>query len=215
VWDTRDGTCGRVLSASGKAINAVAISADGTELVALCVDPYHDDDQPWAAIRVWDLGTGQGRLAHSIEDVEGQAVCLAFDGSLFARRAADGSVQIWDIRAGVIRSTLDSSGEACPDYCEKDRLRWRLHRFSPDGSRLAASDDGDSMTEREGGWVRVWNTTTGAVLFTVQCHLDAVTEVVFSSDNAVFATSCDRDSTTHLWDGRTGAHLAGTDFPMA
>jgi WD40 repeat protein len=215
VWDTGGGTCERVLPTSDKAIGAVAFSADGTELVAVSLDQYHDDVRPWAAVRVWDLGTGECRRAHTVEAVADQAVRLAADGSLLAQRAADGTVQIWDIKANQLRSTLDSSGETYPDYWDKDRLRWRLHGFSPDGTRLAASDDGDSMTDREGGWVRVWDTTAGEVLFTVRCHLDAVTEIAFSSDNAVFATSCDHETTTQLWDGRTGAHLAGTEFPMA
>jgi WD40 repeat protein len=213
VWDTGSGTCEGVLPAIDETIAAVAFSADGTELVAVGVNRHHDDDQPWGAVRVWDLRTEQSRLAHSIEDVAEQTACLASDGSVFALRLADGSVQVWDISTDQLRSTVDSS--APPDYWAEDRLLWKLHGFSPDGTRLAASDDGDFSTERRRGWVRVWDTTTGAVLFTVRCHLDRVTDVVFSSDNAMFATSCELDSTTRLWDGRTGAQLAGTDIPLA
>jgi WD40 repeat protein len=212
VWDTGRGICERVLPGRGKATDAVAFSADGTELVAVGVDRDHDEGQPWGTVHVWDLRTGEGRLVHTIEGVAGQEVRLAADGSLFAKRAADGSVQIWDTRGDILRSTLDGSGDAFPDYWENRRLRWKLHGLSADATRLAAGDDGDVMTDREGGWVRLWDTTTAEVLLTVRCHAGAVKELVFSPDNALFATTSDLDSTTRLWDGRTGAQVGGTDF---
>ena len=207
VWDARSGARDRVLSGAKAWIAAVAFSADGAEVVALDTDPVGHRAR---AVRVWNLRTGRGRTARRVEPAE-KAVCLAPDGSRFARRAADGTIQIWDVRGDRVLTVADG-GDTTPDDDGRQQPRWWPYGFSPDGARLAASDGWDIFAAPEGGWVRVWDTATGEVLLTVLCHAGRVADVAFSADNALFATAGAQDGTMRLWDGHTGVQLAGTDF---
>src|SRR5262249_4438540 len=63
--------------------------------------------------------------------------------------------------------------------------------FSPDGKQLA-SGDGD-------GWVKVWNSTTGALVQGFPAHTDAVVSVIFHPDGKHLA-SRGADLKVKVWD---------------
>jgi WD40 repeat protein len=214
VYNARTGTCERVLPARKEWSSAVAFSRAGTEIVVVGRPPFGGGAR---VVRVWDLLTGRERATHVVED-EGQfrdagsGAWLTSDGANFTQQAADGSIQIWDTRTNRALVTLEGSGDTRPDYHGLPRLRWRPHGFSPDGSRLSASDGWDSFIPEKGGWVRVWDVTSGAALLTLRCHDGEVAAIAFSRDNAMFATAGFWDGTMRLWDGRTGTQVGGTDF---
>lgn len=67
--------------------------------------------------------------------------------------------------------------------------------FSPDGVHIASC--GEDMT------VRLWSTTSGALVRTLSGHSGAVMGVDISPDGALIA-SCSEDKTVRLWDITTG-----------
>ena len=67
--------------------------------------------------------------------------------------------------------------------------------FSPDGVKLASC--GEDMT------VRIWSTTSGALLHTLSGHEGAVMGVDIAPDGA-FVASCSEDKTVRIWDVATG-----------
>jgi WD40 repeat protein len=109
--------------------------------------------------------------------------------------------------------------DACPsDYqhnwewrylkqqCHRDLLTLRGHdggvfglAFSPDGARLAtASFD---------GLVKVWEVSTGQVLYTLTGHHSEVAHVRFSPDGRRLASAGWQDDMVKVWDARTGQEL--------
>ena len=70
--------------------------------------------------------------------------------------------------------------------------------FSPDGERLAKSDDR--------GWISLWQVETGNQLLAFQAHNEWGFSVAFSPDGATLATAS-LDSSIKLWDAATGAML--------
>ena len=77
---------------------------------------------------------------------------------------------------------------------------WPL-RLSPDGKFLAGTD---LLSKNK---IEFWQTDLGVHLFTLEDHISPVTEYAFSPDSKLFATGGE-DSTTVLWDVKTGNRLA-------
>ncbi len=67
--------------------------------------------------------------------------------------------------------------------------------YSPNGARLAVGDSGDT--------VRVWDTSSGALVLTIKGHERAVNAVAYSPNGATIATGS--DEVIRLWDASTGA----------
>ncbi|HLX41023.1 MAG TPA: caspase family protein [Ktedonobacteraceae bacterium] len=70
--------------------------------------------------------------------------------------------------------------------------------FSPDGTQLASC--GEDMT------VRIWSTTSGALLRTLTGHEGAVMGVDIAPDGT-FVASCSEDKTVRIWDVATGQQM--------
>lgn len=58
--------------------------------------------------------------------------------------------------------------------------------------------------------VRLWDTTTGALLNTLESHTDRVSSVNFSPDSTRLVSGS-RDRTIRVWDSATGLLLATID----
>jgi WD40 repeat protein len=70
--------------------------------------------------------------------------------------------------------------------------------FSPDGSLL--------VTAGEDAAARVWEASTGTLLFTLK-HQSSVTEARFSSDGRWIVTAAQRSGIARVWDAQTGESL--------
>ena len=107
-----------------------------------------------------------------------------------------GGIQVWDAATKEHLSTLEGADRR-PDY-------WPLV-FSPDGKILASR--GMPKFLSDGDEVQLWQSDTGAQLFTLDGHTSAVSEYTFSPDSKIFASGCE-DGTIVLWNVETGERLS-------
>jgi WD40 repeat protein len=139
---------------------------------------------------VWDLLSGDvlfDLVGHTgaVFDVDWNP-----DGSRVATGSEDGTAKVWDLEAsaaaaaGIEILTLEGhAGDLWSDVFGVD--------FGPDGSLLAtASWDGTA---------KVWDSTTGEELLTLEGHKDRVNEVTFSPDGERLAT-VSFNGTAKVWD---------------
>jgi WD40 repeat protein len=110
---------------------------------------------------------------------------LATGGGAAARA---GELKIWNVGDGRLLSTIpDSHADSIFGV-----------RFSPDGQRIA--------TASADRFIKIFDTTTGAPLFTFTGHTAHVLGVSWKAD-AKLLVSCGADNVLKLWDPATGAYV--------
>jgi WD40 repeat protein len=178
-WDLTDlpgPSLRRTLAGHTGAVNAVAVSPDGTWLATASSD---------ATVRLWDTATGEHRatLTHSRPV---HAVAIAPDATWLATTSGDfGTVQLWDVATGKTRATLNGHEREVGAVA-----------VSPDGSWLATAGGHDAT-------VRLWDVATGKTRATLIGHRSEVNAVVFSSDGTWLATVETYERMVVLWDAAT------------
>lgn len=133
-FDIRSGKKEKAFSLEPCKPYKVAVSKDGTRIVACCY--------PKAAIFVVDRQTGtiERRFDGHRDDVTGMA--LSSDGTTLCTASLDWTCRVWDTGTGTCLRTI--------------RRAWNLIRLSPsgDGTCLAAFD--------ADGTAKIWNLTDGS-----------------------------------------------------
>jgi WD40 repeat protein/predicted Ser/Thr protein kinase len=147
---------------------SVAFSADGKRIAS--ADGY-------GAV-VWDVATA-GEIV-SIVGRSGAVYSVTYypDGSRFATSGEDGLVRVFD--AATFQESL--------------RLKGENVAISPDGTRIASSDDNT---------MRLWDSATGQELLVCTGHTGRVTSISFAPDGSRVA-SASADGTVRVWDVRNG-----------
>lgn len=176
VWDTLTGD--QLLTFSGHAdqVFDVTFNPDGKRIATAGKDGF---------VRIWDASSGEELLVlHSDVKNVFSGVTFSPDGRRVAMAGpSDNSnwVNIWDAATGEVlfSGNLDHTGPPI-DIA-----------FSPDG-RLAATGGVDQK-------VKVWDTVTGQVLYTLPGHMLDIFSVAFSPDGTRLATA-GADHTVRVWD---------------
>jgi WD40 repeat protein len=149
-----------------------AVSPDGTTLVTA-----NDSGQ----VRFWSIDSLRERApmsnAHS-----GLVSSIEFSpgGEMMATGSFDGSVRLWDWRAGTVTAVL------------RGHQGWiGAVAFSPDGRRI--------VTGGQDGTVKFWSTVDWQELVSFQRHRDLVSGLAFTRDGHLLASA--GGIVTRLWRG--------------
>jgi WD40 repeat protein len=191
VWNAATGESLLTLAGHTVGVDQVAFTPDGDRLLTGGAD---------GTARLWDIGPTGG---HDWLTVPGPAdrqggVSFSPDGTSFAVPGQVTGVTIRDVETGAKIITLKGHD-----------VTIRRMAFSPDGTRLAASDgSGQGNT-----WVKtvpIWDVTTGELVMTLRGHTAPVSAVAYSPDGRRLATGS-WDGTVRLWDAFSGKELHALD----
>lgn len=159
------------------------------KIVALVISPNNqtllscDADN---SLKIWDVNR-----AREIQNISFSAAitCLAIspDGQLFCSGGLEAQLRIRQLKNGqVIRSINNGAGVLSL-------------AFSPDGNLLATG--GFNRT------IKLWDLSTARAIYTLEGHLDRVSQVIFSNNGKTLISSS-WDKTIKLWNLATGKEIA-------
>ena len=222
IWNARSGS---VLSVLPEPVSqlAAAFSPDGARVVTASAD---------RKARVWDAHTAALKLTLTGHRGIVDSVVFSPDGSKVATASLDGSVRVWDAHNGaqllIVRPTPITYGEPAvhsvafsPDGATilgatlNGAWLWNastgalLKTYQPgEGVERAAfnSDGSRIVTAGLEGGVRVWGTSSGADLLTINSHTGPVNSAEFSRDGSKIV-SAGEDGTARIWSTSSGAQL--------
>ncbi len=144
-------------------------------------------------IHLWNASTGD--LLRTLEGHTSRIIDVAFsrDGATLASVDDVNAVHSWDTVAGEVRRSFVARTE------EGMAQRGVGAAFSPDSSMLAVWSFADTD-------IHLWDASTGEHLRSLKGHTKNVSNVAFSTDGSMLASTSWRES-TRLWDVGTGEFL--------
>ncbi len=147
-----------------------------------------DQGLPHELIALLEVALDRNRFEALLKGHQQEADSLAFDtaSGRLVTASLDGSVRIWDIKAGAAARTLSSGPRA------------RHAIFSPSGDRVAVAS--------EDGRIRIFDPNSGVLVRQLDGHEPGriVRRLVFDSAGALLMSASD-DGTGRIWDTRDGA----------
>jgi WD40 repeat protein len=174
MWNLEKGALEYSFKVPGTAQSAVTVSSDGKTAYTAGLD---------GSIKVWDLPAGKLRTVIA-SDLTVQTLCLSRDDAWLSAGLASGHVWIRKVTMG---DALTLGGEhAQANYAVS---------FSKDGARIAGSGGYSSA-------VRIWNTSNGKELTSLQGHILDVMSLDFTSDGMTLASG-GIDGNVFIWDVKT------------
>jgi WD40 repeat protein len=172
-------------------VYGVAFSPDGK-----CVATAGGWGDNPAELKVWNAESRKELLNLRGHTSTVWQVAFSPDGKLLASTSEDGTGRLWDAATGRELFVLRGRPGAAVGLA-----------FSPDGKWLATSLLARSeKNTRTAAQVKVWDVSTGKLLFDFRTHPSMVRRLTFSPDGKVLAT-CGNDRTARLWDAATGDEL--------
>lgn len=189
LWDPETGKHVRSFSPTPSRLGenyptAVAFSRDGTTLIA-----------GGSAIYSWEVATGVGAGSFRGTAKFTSQVRISPNGIGFALGGQNGFVGLWnDVMVGEIRLLSDEREQ---EELFRKRNLPEVLSFSSDGTILS--------TGSADGTIKIWNTSTGRLVYSVS-HGAEVNAIVFSHHGQMFATAGD-DEKIRLWRTSTGKEL--------
>ena len=183
---------------------SVAFSPDSTLLASGSWDQ---------TIKIWDVS--QDVCLYTLEGHTSRIWSVAFspDGNLLSSSSSDGTIRLWDIQDGTCLRAWQGHSD---DVCKYDV---RKVAFAPLSTTLNGEPNNQTFILASAGLdgtVKLWDSTTGGCLQTLEGHTDAVRAIAFSPDGTLLVTGSD-DHTAKLWnreDGRCILTVSGHNSPV-
>jgi WD40 repeat protein len=150
---------------------------------------------------VYALADGSQR---DLQEGAGPVSSLAFapGGSCLAGGSQEGTVCVWDVSTGEVRSRLERRGDQVTGVS-----------FAPDGSTLAVGlVPGEETRERGAGPLLLWEPATGQAR-ALPGHAPGTRSVSFAPDGRVLATGGD-DGLLKLWDVALGRERVAVEWHL-
>jgi eukaryotic-like serine/threonine-protein kinase len=212
VWDAETGRVLLSFRPHQYVIESLVYSPDGKRIATT---------SPESKIKLSDAETGKELLG--IPHDGGVGIAFSPDSKRIAGRSGQ-LVKVWDALTGKEVRSIKTGATAGLAFIGGDRLAiaasrkvgaWPIDKLqrgltfeagqtgistmalSPDGERIATASVLVDST------VKIWDTQTGKLVFTLKGHGDSASSVAFSSDGKTLA-SASRDQTTRIWDLNTG-----------
>jgi WD40 repeat protein len=197
LWDVASGLPVRTLFEYLGAVNCVAVSPDGAQLLTGFTD---------GTFSIWDLRTPSNHycLDHlrTLREPEKKtaANCATYsaDGRLIATGSRNGMVRIWDAQTGAEVRSIEVAFVR-PHFPGKETDSIQAIAFSPDARRLAVG----TLTTQN---VRIWDVDTGEEVQRLQGHEHCVIDVAFSPDGRRLVSGS-LEGMMHIWDTDSGTCL--------
>ena len=160
-------------------VTALAATRDGKFIATGSTDK---------TIRLWDMSSGNARLARVFQGHTEEVTTLAFspDGKTLASGSNDQSIRLWRV----------SLADEHQNYDEHTAYVWTA-AFSPDGKLFADAGADKIIYIRD---------AAGKVLHKLEGHTAPVTAIAFSADSTKLA-SVGGDQVVRVWDARDGKKL--------
>jgi RNA polymerase sigma factor (sigma-70 family) len=187
IWDRATGREIHCLTGHQDAVNYVAFTADGKQLISAS---GYDGDVRDASIRIWETSTGKelGRLLAGTPNQPMKALALSHDGNILAA-GRDNLIHLVEVPGGKARGVCQAANGQVMRIC-----------FSPNGEKLAAVFDlvgvclFDVTTRK-----LVWQNREQAT--------DYYAGLMFSPDGQTLAVTTSLKQPMRLLDAATGKEL--------
>jgi len=187
VWDARTGQPVTAPLVHQGPVNVVAFSPDGTRVITASGDN---------TARVWDARTGQPVTAPLKHQREVASAAFSQDSARVVTGSKDQTWRVWDARTGQPVTNPPVTDPLKHQHPVAHQAPVVLAAFSPDGTQV--------ITASEDNTARVWDATTGQLVWTNPLvHQGPVNVAAFSPDGLLVVTAS-YDKTARVWDPRTG-----------
>jgi WD40 repeat protein len=231
LWGLDSNSCLRVLEGHEEMVESVRLSADGRLVLSSSRD---------RTVRLWEVGTGAclrvlpratGALYHSMP------VRFSVDGRQAVVGGQDGKIRYWDLETGALTRELGNGAWGIDDMCVADDGRfvvtanasyadvWSLTDAQPlrrlratkhgvlaqQMKTVSLSADGHFTLAGDSYSFQLWNTTTGAVVRTVDLPESSGFHTVRMTADGRFAVSGHYWSYTAIWDLHSGQRIRVLD----
>jgi WD40 repeat protein len=195
IWDLKSGTHESTIEDEEWSGAAMALSHDGSCLAVF--ERRNAPLTPPGRISLWTFGDSSLQLRRRLEDIVARQATLALspDGRWLAVCDLPGSVSVWDIADGTLRSRIQENRHG--GYIVRGRSNVLVGytpgfvAFSPDGRRLAIATDDSS--------VQVWDSLRGQQLLTFD-HLPNSMARVFFADGGRRLVALGPTGKPFVWD---------------
>ena len=201
LWDVATGTHLRTLTGDMSSfVWDIGFSSDGAVL-ASC--KWQDK-----TIHLWDVATGTHLKTLTGHTDEVMSVEFSSDGALLASGSRDKTIRLWDVATGTHLKTLTGHSMGSISVA-----------FGAGGKMLSSASwiDSNNLDEKirfnNTKTIRLWDATTGTHLETLTGPGLGFTNIAFSSDGMMLASTGWVDETIRLW-RLPATHVRVTPYPV-